>query len=45
VTDSWGVGAFALYKVLLEDAADSPVVDDVGDDNQLIGGIFTTYKF
>jgi outer membrane protein len=45
VTDSWGVGAFALYKVLLEDAADSPVVDDVGDENQLIGGIFTTYKF
>jgi outer membrane protein len=45
LTDSWGIGAFALYKLLLEDAADSPVVDDVGDENQLIGGIFTTYKF
>jgi outer membrane protein len=45
VTDSWGIGAFGLYKKLLEDAEDSPVVDDVGDENQLIGGIFTTYKF
>ncbi len=45
VSGSWSIGVFGLYKQLLEDAADSPVVDDVGDENQFIGGIYTTYTF
>jgi outer membrane scaffolding protein for murein synthesis (MipA/OmpV family) len=33
------------YKRLLDDAEDSPVVDDEGDANQLMGGILVTYTF
>ena len=42
---SWGVSATASYKRLLGDAEDSPIVDDVGDDNQLFGGLSLTYSF
>jgi outer membrane protein len=45
VNDSWSLGIFGLYKLLLDDASDSPVVDDAGEENQFIGGIFTTYTF
>ena len=45
VNDSWSLGVFGLYKLLLEDASDSPVVDDAGEESQFIGGIFTTYTF
>ncbi|MDH3664338.1 MAG: MipA/OmpV family protein [Alphaproteobacteria bacterium] len=42
---NWGVTANASYKRLLGDAEDSPVVDDVGDENQLFGSLALTYSF
>lgn len=42
---NWGVTASASYKRLLNDAEDSPVVDDVGDENQFFGGLALTYSF
>ena len=45
IDQNWGVGLIAGYKRLLGDAADSPVVDDVGDANQFFGGLFGSYRF
>ena len=45
VDENWGVGLIAGYARLLGDAADSPVVDDVGDANQFFGGLFGSYRF
>jgi outer membrane scaffolding protein for murein synthesis (MipA/OmpV family) len=39
------VSALASYALLIEDAADSPVVDDVGDENQFFGGALVNYTF
>jgi outer membrane protein len=33
------------YTRLLGDAADSPVTDDVGDENQMFGGLLINYTF
>lgn len=41
----WGMTGIASYKRLLNDAEDSPVVDDVGDENQLFAGVAVTYGF
>jgi outer membrane protein len=41
----WGLMGLIRYKRLLNDAKDSPVVDDEGDKNQLVGGILVTYSF
>ena len=41
----WQVGAGFLYSRLLNDAADSPVVSDRGDRNQLVFGIGVTRAF
>lgn len=41
----WGVTTIASYTRLLDDAEDSPVVDDAGDANQLFGGVMLTYAF
>jgi outer membrane protein len=41
----FGVTGIASYTRLLNDAEDSPVVDDVGDENQLFGGVAITYAF
>ena len=41
----WGLMGLISYKRLLNDAEDSPVVDDEGDENQLVGGILVTYSF
>jgi outer membrane protein len=40
-----GFMGLVSYKRLLDDAEDSPVVDDAGDANQLMGGILVTYTF
>ena len=32
-----------LYTRLIDDAEESPVVDDVGDENQLFGGFLINY--
>ena len=39
-----GIGVLG-YTRLIGDAKDSPVVDDRGDANQLLGGIMGTYRF
>jgi outer membrane protein len=43
--EHWGLMGLVSYKRLLDDAEDSPVVDDEGDANQLMGGILVTYTF
>jgi len=41
----WGVLGLLQYTKLLGDAADSPLVDDEGSDNQLIVGVIGNYRF
>ncbi len=41
----WGLTGLLRYKRLLNDAEDSPVVDDEGDENQFVGGILVIYNF
>jgi len=46
----WGWGNVGLrfragYVLLVGDAADSPVVEDRGDENQIFGGLMVTYRF
>lgn len=46
----WAWGNLGLrfragYVLLVGDAADSPVVDDRGDENQIFGGLMATYRF
>ncbi len=41
----WGFMGLVSYKLLLDDAEDSPVVDDEGDENQFSGGVLVFYKF
>jgi outer membrane scaffolding protein for murein synthesis (MipA/OmpV family) len=43
--DRVGFRALARYTRLVGDAADSPVVDDRGDENQVVGGLMVTYRF
>ncbi len=45
VTDNWNVTGLATYTRLLGDAADSPVVDGQGDENQFFGGLVLNYSF
>jgi MipA family protein len=37
--------AVGTYARLLSDAADSPLVDDVGDADQFFGGALINYRF
>lgn len=43
--EKWGIMGLASYKALLNDAKDSPLVDDVGDDNQFMFGLMVTYRW
>lgn len=45
ITESIGVGAVAGVSRLLGDTADSPLVEDRGDDTPMFGGAFVTYSF
>ena len=45
LTQNWGIQANVYYSRLLNDAEDSPLVDDVGDKNQLGGGLAISYRF
>ncbi len=45
LTQNWGVTGRAGYKRMLGDAADSPLVADRGDANQLSTGVFVNYRF
>ena len=42
---NWGLMGLATYKRLVGDAADSPVVEDEGNENQFTGGVLVFYKF
>ena len=42
---NWSATGSLKYTRLLGDAADSPVTDDVGDENQLFGGLLINYTF
>jgi outer membrane protein len=44
-SQSWSVSGLASYTRLVGDAADSPVVKDRGDENQLFGGALVNYRF
>ena len=43
--ENWRIVLVGGYKRLLEDAEDSPVVDDAGDANQFLGGLLAIYRF
>lgn len=43
--EHWGFMGLASYKRLLDDAKDSPVVDDEGDPNQFSAGVLVFYRF
>ena len=43
--ERWSVSGLASYTRLLGDAADSPVVDDVGNENQFFAGALVNYRF
>ena len=42
---NWGLMGLASYKRMVGDAADSPVVEDEGNENQFTGGVLVFYKF
>jgi MipA family protein len=42
---SIGLSGRVRYKRLLDDAADSPIVEDEGSADQFFGGLFLTYRF
>jgi outer membrane scaffolding protein for murein synthesis (MipA/OmpV family) len=41
----WQASLVGRYRYLLDDAADSPIVDDEGDENQLFAGVLVGYRF
>lgn len=45
LTENWGLTGRLGYKRLLGDAADSPLVEDRGSPDQLMTGLFLSYKF
>lgn len=44
-TNNWSATGTLKYTRLLGDAADSPVTDNNGDENQLFGGLLINYTF
>ena len=43
--DTWGLAANLAYTQMLNDAEDSPLVNDVGDETQYSGVLAITYSF
>jgi len=43
--EHWGVMGILSYTALLNDAKDSPIVDDEGDDKQVFLGLMATYRW
>jgi outer membrane protein len=43
--EQWGIMGLFSYKTLINDAKDSPLVDDVGNDKQLSAGLMVTYRW
>ena len=44
-TETWSTTLAAQYKRMLNDAEDSPVVNDVGNENQFLAAFTVNYKF
>ena len=45
MTENWDIRGVFAYIALLEDAKDSPIVDDEGDSNQYKGSVVVIYNF
>jgi outer membrane protein len=45
LTPNWGLLGVIKYTRLLDDASDSPIVDEEGDDNQGLVGLIVNYRF
>jgi outer membrane protein len=45
MAETWGLKGLASYKALVNDAADSPVVDNEGDANQFAASILAYFTF
>jgi MipA family protein len=45
ILERWSVSGLASYTRLIDDAADSPLVDDVGNENQFFAGALVNYRF
>ena len=45
LTDRWGIYALGGVSRLLDDAADSPIVEQEGDDTNFIAGAAISYRF
>jgi outer membrane protein len=43
--ENWGIMGLLSYSALLNDAKDSPIVDDEGNDKQLSFGLMGTYRW
>ena len=43
--EKWGIMGLFSYKTLLNDAKDSPIVDDEGNDKQFMFGLMATYRW
>jgi outer membrane protein len=43
--EHWGITGYLAYSALLNDAKDSPIVDDEGDDKQMSFGVMGTYRW
>ena len=44
-SNHWSFMGAVVYKRMIRDAADSPVVDDEGSESQLIAGVVAIYRF
>ncbi len=45
LSKKWHIGGFLRYQRILSDAADSPIVDQRGDPNQLLFGLGVAYSW
>ena len=45
MNENWSIRGIAAYIALLEDAKDSPIVDDEGDSGQFKGSVVVIYNF
>ncbi len=45
ISERWDLVIIGGWKRLLNDAKDSPVTNEVGDENQFIGGLYVSYSW
>jgi len=45
MTENWDIRGALAYIALLNDAKDSPLVDDEGESGQFKGSVIVIYKF